>query len=429
MRSLSRTEQWARKLAHRSLTGLRRGTLLIEDAAGQTLFGVAGEGPSAQLCVHDPAFYRSLLTGGVDAVDDAFFRGGWETDDLTAVFRVFIRNFATVDRFSSWTNSIARGLARIAHSRKANTRRGSRRNIHSHYDLGNDFFRLWLDETLAYSSGIFPTFDAPLKEASAEKFDRICRKLNLNSHDHVLEIGTGWGGFAIHAARNYGCRVTTTTISEQQFALARQRITDAGLEDRIELLLNDYRDLSGRFDKLVSIEMIEAVGQEFLDDYFRQCSRLLKPTGSCVLQAIVMPERRYESYLKSVDFIRRLIFPGGCLPSVSAMLESAGRTGDLRLSHLEDFSPHYAETLRRWRASFRERLAEIRALDYSDEFVRLWTYYLCYCEAVFEEREVGVVQVHFDKPDCLSDPLTVGQRAAAMSHPARHGHREAACRS
>jgi cyclopropane-fatty-acyl-phospholipid synthase len=402
--------------------------LTIRDREGRCVFGSSGQGPSAEISIHDPAFYRRLLVGGVDAVDDAYLRAEWDTDDLTAVFRVFLRNFDVLNRFSSWPSSLARLLSRIGHWKNGNSRAGSRRNIHAHYDLGNDFFRLWLDETLAYSSGIFPTFDASLKEASREKFDRVCRKLNLQSHDHLLEIGSGWGGLAIHAARHYGCRVTTTTISAEQFALARERIRAAGLEDRIDLLQLDYRDLTGQFDKLASIEMIEAVGEKYLDNYFRQCSTLLKPTGSCVIQAIVMPERRYASYLRSVDFIRRRIFPGGSLPSVSAILESVGRTGQLRLSHLEDFSPHYAETLRRWRETFREQVAGVRALGHSEEFIRLWTFYLCYCEAVFEEREVGVVQIHFDGRDCPSDPLGVGQRAV-IDFASRHHDQGAACRS
>ncbi len=402
--------------------------LTISDPEGTCAFGSSDHGPSAQIRIHDPAFYRRLLMEGTDAVDEAFFHGEWETDDLTAVFRVFIRNFGVVGRFSSWTSGFARLLSRFRYLRSANTRAGSRRNIHAHYDLGNEFFRLWLDETLAYSSGIFPTFDASLREASEEKFDRVCRKLALQPHDHLLEIGSGWGGLAIHAARRFGCRVTTTTISTEQFTLARERIRAAGLEGQINLLQLDYRDLSGQFDKLASIEMVEAVGENYLDDYFRQCSNLLKPGGSCLIQAIVMPERRYQSYRRSVDFIRRRVFPGGFLPSLSAILESIGRTGNLRLSHIEDFSPHYAETLRRWREAFRERLDEVRALGHSDEFIRLWTYYLCYCEAVFEEREVGVVQIHFDGPDCSSDPLGVGQRAAFDSA-RRSRDRESTCHS
>ncbi len=405
-------ERWSRSLVHQALSGMTRGQLTIADAYGEAVLGQPDEGLSATLCIRDPRFYRNILLAGTDAVDDSFIQGGWETDDLTSLFRVMIRNIDSADRLSSWSATGARIASRLMHLRNANTRAGSRRNIQAHYDLGNEFFQLWLDETLAYSSGVFRTFDAPLREASEEKFDRVCRKLHLRSDDHLLEIGTGWGGFAMHAASRYGCRVTTTTISQRQYEVACERISAAGLDDRIDVLLCDYRDLTGQYDKLASIEMVEAVGSQFFDDYFRKCNDLLRPHGSFVIQAIVMPERRYRQYLKSVDFIQRYIFPGGCLPSVSAMLESVGRTGDFRLSHLEDFAPHYAETLRRWRETFFERIDQVRALGYSEEFIRMWTYYLCYCEAVFEERQVGVVQIHFDKPQCAGDPLMVGQRAA-----------------
>jgi cyclopropane-fatty-acyl-phospholipid synthase len=272
---------------------------------------------------------------------------------------------------------------------------------------------------MAYSSGIFPTPGASLRDASVEKFDRVCRKLNLQPSDDVLEIGTGWGGFAIHAAKNYGCHVTTTTISREQLEFARQRIVEAGLASQVTLLQLDYRDLRGQFDKLVSIEMIEAVGYQFLDDYFRQCSRLLRPHGSLVLQAIVMPERGYGQYRKSVDFIQRYIFPGGCLPSLGAILASIGRATDLRFVHAEDFAPHYAETLRRWRQSFHMRLEDVRRLGYSEQFIRLWNYYLCYCEAAFEERHVGVLHIQLDKPQCRRDLIKQGE-----NRPAQQGRAE-----
>ena len=249
-------------------------------------------------------------------------------------------------------------------------------------------------------------------EASIEKFDRVCRKLDLQTNDEVLEIGSGWGGFAIHAAQKYGCRVTTTTISQEQFTVARERFNAARLASRVTLLQQDYRDLSGQFNKLVSIEMIEAVGHRYLDDYLRQCSQLLKPDGSLVLQAIVMPERGYERYLQSVDFIQRYVFPGGCLPSLGAILASVGRATDLRFVHAEDFAPHYAETLRRWRQAFQSRLQDVRQLGYSDEFIRLWNYYLCYCEAAFEERYIGVLQLQLDKPACRRDPITLSRQAS-----------------
>ena len=279
---------------------------------------------------------------------------------------------------------------------------------------------------MAYSCGVFLNPDSTLQQASEEKFDRACRKLDLGPDDHLLEIGTGWGGLAIHAAMNYGCRVTTTTISKEQAAIARKRIDDAGLSHRITLLQQDYRDLEGKFDKLVSIEMIEAVGRRYFDAYFRKLGELLKPDGTALLQAIVMPERRYEQYLKGVDFIQKYIFPGGCLPSVATMLGSAGRVTDLRFVHAEDFAPHYAQTLRCWRQAFRDQLDEVRRQGYSEEFIRLWTYYLCYCEAVFEERHVGLVQIQFDKPRCRRDPMLLSNRAAQQDQRSP-GHRFEHC--
>ena len=363
--------------------------------------------------VHHPRFYRQALWGGDLGVADSYLAGDWDCDDLTALFRLFVRNAATADGMNRLAGWIAGLSARLYHRWHPNHRRGSRRNIEAHYDLGNALFELMLDETMCYSSGIFPAADSTLREASIEKMDRICRKLDLQPGDEVLEIGSGWGGFAMHAAANYGCRVTTTTISQEQYALARKRIEDAGLSDRVTLLNADYRDLQGQFDKLVSIEMIEAVGHKYLDAYFACCSRLLKPEGTMLIQGIVMNDQRYAQYLRSVDFIQRYVFPGGCLPSVGAMVQSVGRATDLRLVHLEDFAPHYARTLSEWRARFLDRLEDVRCLGYTERFIRLWLYYLSYCEAAFAERYIGVVQVQFDKPRCRRDPLAITDRAAA----------------
>lgn len=384
----------------------------MSDNRGRSAFG-QGDGLRAELVVHRSRLFRDAVLGGTLGVAESYLRGDWDCDSLTTLFRIFIRNRTAADSLDSGASWGARMGQRIVHWLRDNTRAGSRRNIGAHYDLGNDFFSLWLDETLAYSGAIFTEQTQSLAEASTEKFDRVCRKLDLRPDDHVLEIGTGWGGFAVHAAQQYGCQVTTTTVSQSQFAASRERVEAAGLEDRITLLQQDYRDLQGRFDKLASIEMIEAVGYRHFDQYFAALGRLLRPEGSLVLQAIVMPERGYSSYLQSVDFIQRFIFPGGCLPSLSAMLESAGRTSDLRCVHVEDFAPHYAETLRRWRSAFDARRAEISAMGYPEEFLRMWTYYLCYCEAAFEERAVGLVQIQFDKPGCCRDPGLLSRRAAS----------------
>jgi len=280
---------------------------------------------------------------------------------------------------------------------------GSRKNILAHYDLGNDFYALFLDETMTYSCAIFEQENSSLKQASEAKYDRICRKLQLAAGDRVIEIGTGWGGFAVHAARNYGVQVTTTTISDEQHQFARQRIKAAGLEDRITLLKKDYRDLSGKFDKLVSIEMIEAVGHQYLPIFFRTCSRLLKDDGIMALQAITIGDQIFDRHKRTVDFIKRYIFPGSCIPSITAISIALAKATDLRLVHLEDITPHYARTLREWRRRFFTNIKKVRALGFSDTFVRMWEYYLCYCEGGFAERYLGDVQMLFVKPLCRQD--------------------------
>jgi cyclopropane-fatty-acyl-phospholipid synthase len=280
-----------------------------------------------------------------------------------------------------------------------NTKRGSRRNIEAHYDLGNDFFQLFLDETMSYSCAVFDDETTALADASREKIDRICRKLDLQPSDHLLEIGTGWGELAIHAASRYGCRVTTTTISRQQRDLAEQRVREAGLSDSVDVLLADYRDLTGTYDKVVSVEMIEAVGADYLDTFFQQCGSRLAPGGRMVIQAITVPDARYAEYLRSVDFIQQDVFPGSCLVSLGAMVRSAARTNVLQTGAVEDLTPHYARTLREWRARFFERLDDVRRLGYSEEFIRRWEFYLCSCEAGFAERTTGLVQVVFTRPD------------------------------
>ena len=403
-----------RRLLIHKLDGLRGGTIDLADAQGTTLLGRDSD-LSTALHVHRPAFYRHAVLGGSLSVAESYLRGDWDCDDLTTLFRIFLRNPEITDRLNRGISRIAKLVNRFCHDWHANSKAGSRRNIHAHYDLGNEFFRLMLDDTMAYSSGIFMSPTSTLYDSSVEKFDRICRKLDLQPSDHLLEIGTGWGGLAVHAAENYGCRVTTATISQQQFDVARERITKAGLSDRVTLLLQDYRDLTGQFDKLVSVEMIEAVGHRYLDTYFRKCSDLLKPDGTFVLQGIVMPDQHYARYLKSVDFIQKYVFPGGCLPSMSSILESTARVTNLRFVHGEDFGSHYAQTLREWRRRFHQHQDEVRELGYPDRFLRMWDYYLCYSEAAFDERCTGVVQIQFDKPRCRRDPIQIGTRSALSS--------------
>ena len=339
-----------------------------------------------------------MVFGGSLGAAEAYIQGYWTCNDLVSLVRIFCRSAAISASLERGPARIFSPLAKIGHWLRRNTSSGSRRNIEAHYDLGNDFFSLFLDETKAYSCAIFPQPQSTLYEASVAKFDHICRKLALSADDHVLEIGSGWGGFAIHAARNYGCRVTTTTISRKQYDYTWQQVEAAGLAGRITVLYEDYRVLKGSYDKLVSIEMIEAVGYQYFDTYFRVCSERLKPHGMMLLQAIVIPDQRFDRYRRSVDFIQRYIFPGGCLPSVGAICQSLGRFTDCQLSHLEDITPHYAETLAVWRQRFRANLDQVRNLGFSEEFIRTWEFYFCYCEGAFRERVIGDVQILLTKP-------------------------------
>jgi cyclopropane-fatty-acyl-phospholipid synthase len=382
------------------LDGLEDGRIVLEEGNRQRAFGAGGpSGLAATVEVRDPRFYRRLALGGSLGAAEAFIRGYWECDDLVNLVRIFCRNPGVSAGVDRGLTRLAWPLFRIAHKLRRNTTRGSRRNIAAHYDLGNEFFARFLDETMTYSCGIFERPDSSLEEASTAKYDRICRKLALGPEDHVLEIGCGWGGFALHAAGRYGCRVTATTISRQQYEWARRRVREAGLEDRVTLLMEDYRRLRGTFDKLVSIEMIEAVGHEYFDTYFRACCNLLKPEGTMLLQAITIPDQRYDAYRQSVDFIQRYVFPGGLLPSIGVICESLGRASDFRPVHLEDITPHYAETLRHWRERFHRNLGEIRRMGLPEELLRIWEYYFCYCEGGFRERAIGTVQMLLTRPE------------------------------
>lgn len=355
-----------------------------------------GTGPAVTLHVTDPRFFRATALGGSLGAAEAFLNGWWETDDLVGLVRVMVRNRNALQGLERGWVRLVKPVRALAHALRRNSRRGSRRNIAAHYDLGNEFFELFLDDTLAYSCGIFETPGASLHDASVAKFDRICRILELAPGDHLLEIGTGWGGFAMHAARQYGCRVTTITISKQQELLATQRIADAGLSSRIAVLNRDYRDVDGTYDKLASIEMIEAVGHQYLEGFFRVSSDRLKPGGLFALQAITIQDRLYHAALREVDFIKAYVFPGSFIPSRSVLTAAAGRT-DLTLVDLHDLTPHYAETLKRWRERFLAHRAEVLALGFDARFVRLWEFYLAYCEGGFRERVLGDAQLLFAK--------------------------------
>lgn len=372
------------------LNRITGGRILLDDECHRTVLGNGGEDElQVNLTVHDSAFYRRLASGGSLGLAQSYLQQEWTCDDLPALIRIFCRN---LDRFTPGPlQRTAKTVARLTHRMARNTREGSRRNIGAHYDLGNDFFSLFLDPSMMYSAAIYPTPDCSLEHAQQHRMAQVCQRLDLQATDHLLEIGTGWGGMAIYAAEQFGCRVTTTTISQQQYEYAVQRVRKAGLEDRVTVLRKDYRDLFGSYDKLVSLEMIEAVGPQYYDTYFRRCGQLLKPDGRMLIQAIVMPEQRYDAYVRSVDFIQKYIFQGGSLPSVGVMQDSMTRNSRLRLLELNDFADGYARTLREWRQRFTAKLDDVRRLGYSEQFIRMWDYYLCYCEAAFEERSVGVV--------------------------------------
>lgn len=392
-------DRLGRKVLLNRLGGLDWGRIIIEDAGERLVFGRHDDPLQTVVHVDDPRFYGAAVFGGSIGAAEAFMAGYWRCSDLTALFRIMVRNQSVMANLEKGPAVLTAPLHKLFHVLHRNTRSGSRQNIAAHYDLGNDFYRLFLDETMTYSSGIFLQKDSTLTEASLAKYERICRKLDLQPEDQILEIGTGWGGFALHAARHYGCRVTTTTISREQHDHACRQVSKAGLTDRITLLRQDYRDLSGCYDKLVSIEMIEAVGHRFLPTFFRCCSNLLKPDGLLLIQAITFPDHLYEAYRHTVDFINRYIFPGSCIPSLTALSQAAARASDLRLVNLEDITPHYARTLRAWRTRFLHHREDVRSLGYPESFCRMWEYYLCYCEGGFEERYIGDVQLLFAKPD------------------------------
>ena len=399
----------AARAVHQRLAGLAHGQVTLVDGTSHQRYGqrTARCPLSVTLQVHDPRFYSDIAFGGSIGAGEAWMQGYWSANDLTALVRILLQNREVLDGMETGFARLTAPLQKALHWLNRNTRDGSRRNIAAHYDLGNDFFALFLDPTMMYSSAIFAQPDMTLEAAQLARLDHICRKLDLTPRDHLLEIGTGWGGMAIHAAQHYGCRVTTTTISQEQFKLASERVRAAGLEDRISVLLKDYRDLDGQYDKLVSIEMIEAVGHDFYDTYFGKCATLLKDDGLMLLQAITIADQRYDAARKSVDFIQRYIFPGSCIPSVTAMNDSITRASDLKLAHLEDIGPHYATTLRLWRENFFRNIEAVRALGYPESFIRMWEFYLCYCEGGFEERALGDVHMLLAKPGNRRAPIAL----------------------
>ena len=376
------------------------GQLVVSDGNDVRKFG--RDGIAVSLKVNDKRAYSKILLGGPIGAAEAYMMGYWSTDDLTGLIRIFLRNRKVLEAFNTKLSIIKRPVYRFFHRMRRDTLSQSKENISAHYDLGNEFFKLFLDPSLTYSSGYFRDFSDTMEEASRDKVDRICRKLELKPGDELLEIGTGWGSFAIHAASNYGCNITTTTISDEQYNHVVKIVRERSLEDKITVLKKDYRLLTGQFGKIVSIEMIEAVGLEYLPTFFKVCNRLLKPGGSMLIQSITIPEDRFESAKNSVDFIQRYIFPGGALPSVE-LLVCESEQANLKSFGVEDITAHYAETMLRWRNKFKENIAEIKKLGCEDTFLRMWDYYLCYCEGGFAEKAIGCVHMQFQKPEAGAD--------------------------
>jgi len=397
--SVRRKDGWfitlIKKKFYANFSNLEHGNIIFIDGDFTLQCGNSAE-PAATVDVHDDRFYTTLAAGGAVGASEAYMLGMWTCDQLTLLVQVLLRNTSVLRGLGN--AAYKKPLYKLLHLMNRDSVDGSKKNIAAHYDLGNKLFENFLDPTMTYSSGFFEKPDATMQQASTAKLDRICQKLGLSESDHVVEIGTGWGSFALHAARNYNCKITTTTISEEQYQLACQRVNDAGMQDRIEIVKKDYRLLTGQYDKLVSIEMIEAVGLAYLGNYFEKCASLLKPAGKMLIQAITIADQHYEFSKRNVDFIQRYIFPGGALPSVTALTNIATNETDLRMTALEDITGHYATTMRKWREKFYLNVEQITELGYDNRFLRMWEYYLCYCEGGFEEKSIGCVQAEFTKP-------------------------------
>lgn len=390
---------YAKRIIERVFTRINDGRLIV-NIADQTLeFGQSSAEASlhAHIDIHDEKTFAHIIHGGITGAAEAYMLEMWSSPDLVKVIRLMVRNMTMLDQLdeSSLIQKLFHKVFSLVHINDLN---GSRKNISAHYDLGNDFFKLFLDETLMYSSAIYPEAGTSLEVAAVHKLDHICRELDLNSADHVIEIGTGWGGFSCYAAQTYGCKVTTTTISKEQFDEANKRVKALGLEDQVTVLFEDYRDLEGQYDKLVSIEMIEAVGHEYYQSYFEKCSSLLKPDGKMLIQAILMNDQRYDEARNSVDFIKRYIFPGGCLPSHHEIARNVKDYTDMQLVNVDDITYDYAKTLADWRHRFLAKTPEVYQQGYSESFVKMWDFYLAYCQGGFMERVIHTAQISFAKP-------------------------------
>lgn len=404
--------RWAKSLALQLLKKLQHGTIILCDGGNLQHFG-NGELPRVRIIINHPAAWKQILFGGSIGAAEAYINKLWDVDDLTGLVRIMVANMTLLDRMERGFAWLLAPVRLLSHKLNRNSRRGAKANILSHYDLGNNLYKAFLDPTMMYSSALYPHDNSSLEEAAIYKLETICKKLDLQPEDEIIEIGSGWGGFAIYAATNYGCRVTTTTISDAQYKEARKRIDELGLSDRITLLKSDYRDLSGRYDKLVSIEMIEAVGNSFLPSFFTKCRDLLKEHGTMLLQAITITDQKYKQYLRGVDFIQRFIFPGGCVVSNNRMVELfTGRT-DMVVRDLHDFGYDYARTLRDWRHRFHKALPQLEKEGYDERFRRLWDFYFAYCEGGFLERAISVVQLVATRP---KSRLVIRPQSALAEH-------------
>ena len=395
----STTTAFFKNILLKKLRGLKCGRLVIVEGSNTFIFGDQHSKLHATITVTSQEFYVFLGSGGTLGAAEAYTAGYWFSDDLVSLVQIIIKNKKTMENLESGLARLANPFNKIIHNRRQNSIKGSKKNILAHYDLSNDFYRLWLDSTMTYSCGVFLNDESSMKEASVEKLDRFCRKLRLSKDDKVLEIGTGWGSFALHAAKNYGCHVTTTTISDNQFSYVSDLISKENLWPQITLLNSDYRELEGSFDKIVSIEMIEAVGPDHVSGFFNKVSSLLRPNGLMALQGITYNEPDFEAYKNSVDFIKKYIFPGGCLVSVTQIKDAIKAKTDLTIVEVEDITQHYARTVKYWRQDFIKALPEIRNLGFSESFIRIWEFYLVYCEAGFLENLIGNFQFVFAKPD------------------------------
>jgi cyclopropane-fatty-acyl-phospholipid synthase len=402
---LTWTDQFFRSQILKKVGNLRSGRIkIIEVFSGSERgFSLGTDSAPAELTatlrILNPRAYGKIALGGSIGAGESFTAGDWDSPDLVSLIRIFARNRDLLMQVDSGLGALLAPVQRWFHRLRRNSIEGSEKNIREHYDLGNDFFELFLDQTWMYSSAYFSDPSMTLQQGQVEKIDRICRRLNLKPGDHVVEIGTGWGGFALHAAKNYGCRVTTTTISKEQHRLAVERVREAGLSDQVEVLFKDYRLLEGQYDSLVSIEMIEAVGLEFLETYFETCNRLLKPGGQMVIQAITIKDQNFEHAKKNVDFIQRYIFPGSGIPSIESMIRATSAKTHLQLAHLEDFGLHYARTLNEWSKTLHLNRFQVTERGYAEELYRMWQFYFSYCEGAFLERAIGVSHLHFLKPE------------------------------